>query len=88
MMHTVGQFRTSAKGRSEQCVGSRSDPVDARLFVTMAGVMIFSLFPDLVQPNIAKQLRTAMHTACCGNKTRAGGVRGDDMYPSYTNVSV
>jgi hypothetical protein len=28
-----------------------------------------------------------MHTACIGNAKRHGGWHGDDMWPSYTNVS-
>lgn len=58
-----------------------------RLFVCMASVLIEALFPDRVSPDLRARYREAMHIAMKGNSRRHGLWHGDDLYPSYTNVS-
>ena len=57
-----------------------------RLFVVMAGIMIDSLYADLIEPELLKRLHTAMHVATRGNIPRGAGFYGDDMGPCYSNV--
>jgi hypothetical protein len=53
----------------------------------MAGMVIESLYSEKIDPELRKDVRAAMYTACKGNSKRYGGFHGDDMRPSYTNVS-
>lgn len=53
----------------------------------MAGIVAESLFADKLDPSVRKRLHKAMHTACLGNAKREGDWHGDDMWPSYSNVS-
>jgi len=53
----------------------------------MAGIVAESLFGDKLEPEVRKRLHKAMHVACLGNAKREGDWHGDDMWPSYSNVS-
>jgi hypothetical protein len=67
--------------------GDVSAGLNASLFFTMAGMMIETLFPDKIPVDLREDIRKAMHKACLGNARREGGWHGDDMWPSYSNVS-
>jgi hypothetical protein len=64
-----------------------SDPNNA-LFFTMAAMQIIGQFSDKLDQQLQDGIKKAMHTACLGNAKRYGGFHGDDMWPSYTNVSI
>jgi hypothetical protein len=51
----------------------------------MAGIMIDSLYADLVEPDLMDRFRKAMHVATRGNIPRKSGFHGDDMGPCYSN---
>lgn len=53
----------------------------------MAGIVAESLFADKLDVDVRKRLHKAMHIACLGNAKREGDWHGDDMWPSYSNVS-
>lgn len=57
------------------------------LFFTMAGMQVLDQFSDKLDSDLIEGIKKAMHTACIGNAKRHGGWHGDDMWPSYTNVS-
>lgn len=54
----------------------------------MAGMQILDQFSDKLNKELIEGIKKTMHTACIGNSKRYGGFHGDDMWPSYTNVSV
>lgn len=57
------------------------------LFVALAILIIEALFGDMVEPDLRERLRDALHKACIGNAKREIGYYGDNMHPTYSNVS-
>ena len=54
----------------------------------MAGIVAEAVFAEELDDDLRPRLQEAMLTACHGNAKREGGWHGDDMWPSYSNVSL
>lgn len=63
-----------------------SDPNNA-LFVTLAGIMIDSTYGDCISKTLRDTLRRTMQVAVESDSMRQGGVKSDNLYPAYSNVS-
>lgn len=50
--------------------------------------MIDALFADRISSELMSRFRAAVHLAVRGNIPRVQGWYGDDMCPSYSNVSL
>jgi hypothetical protein len=67
-------------------LADRTDPNNA-LFVTLAGIVITARYNDRIGEEVRTALRRAMWMAVEGDARRVGGVKDDNLFPAYSNVS-